>query len=93
MAETETRPRRDVGTSRDRPSRDRDVETETTTLLIGVMYNLDIKYIEKKCIKRLNLMRRRCSVTGNSWGANKKSFLNNIYKLNSLSNRLWFSSI
>ena len=29
MAETETRPRRDVGTSRDR-----DVETETTTLVI-----------------------------------------------------------
>jgi len=29
----ETRPRRDVGTSREsRPSRDRDVETETTTL-------------------------------------------------------------
>jgi len=46
----ETRPRRDVGTCRDRletetssrPSRDRDVETETTTLPRGCTYNLPL---------------------------------------------------
>ena len=39
-------------------------------------WNEHIKYLEEKCKKRLNLMR---AVSGNTWGANKKSLLT-IYR-------------
>ena len=39
-------------------------------------WNEHIKYLEEKCNKRLNLMR---AVSGNTWGASKKSLLT-IYR-------------
>jgi len=59
-----------------------DITIENSAMFLGLTFDsklswsAHIKYIEDKCKKRLNLMR---SVSGNTWGASKKTLLT-IYR-------------